>query len=1125
MRGVLVHLVLLVYVAYGYLLRRPALNQQQAGRSIHLQVDRVLHGNSLLRHSPLLATPTNGRNVDKEKSKFALPSVAEETVDLQPASSNIPLPKHDLLVEGKLDNGFTYIILPNTVPPGRFEAHLEVLSGSAHELEKQQGMAHLLEHVAYMGSPKRQLISGTGSRTNAYTDFHHTVFYAACPTQTPDQFWKKPMLPMALDALLDVMTTNVDVDRLEKERAAVLSEASMVNKMEYRVECQVLSALHTENRISTRFPIGKEYLIKTWTREDVQQYHQMHYRPDNVILFVVGDVDVSYTIDTIKQKFGNLEPKIDHKKLISESGEYPDMSMRDVSRHFPPVLHRWSGTVEEDAVAGVCMPEEILKPELPPETLIKDYLPAPRIFKHELLQSFSFHLFAKRPIEPITTFESLRREIMRRMALSALQIRFNVQQRQDPLFTFVDFNQLNWPREGCAVCSLDLTTDLNSWKGAVRLAVAEIRRLGLFGLSEGELVRYKQAVLAEAEQSAAQADQIAHEEILTELMEAEACGHTFMHPMQRLDATEAALDSITLDDMNAISKELCEHLSHIDASEGVKPAAVIACAPLIDRENLPFELSDEEVNMEILEALKEPLDPIEDIPVPDTLISVEELRAKAAKTKPDWVPLQGKIAKVAADVGASNGGEPITALRSELGTVQRQLQNGVRVNMISQNGEPQRASVRLYVPGGRMLEGKDTPGAVLLGARTMQEGGAFLSMSREEVELFCIDHLVMVDIIADEDALIFDFQSVTSTRPGGKVTGLEAVMQVMHIILTDFEYEGDAFERARQGFHEQYDSTKKGLETACQDLILKSLTQGDLRYLTPTHEHINALTLDCAVSAIKCQLGPEAIEVSISADAPMNYLESLSLNYLGTVPVRDSKREVIADRLSVATMGKEKQLAVLLSDSDERAMGYVAGSCANRWGFFANGTTVSELLDLLSGKKEDRRRHPLFSHAVLTVLQEIANRRLFTVVREEKRLTYDASFNLKGSESTKGGWFLVSVTSSPGQVQDAVQACKDALKSLRGPFGLMGDSVQSAKRTLLSRFRSEIGTNKYWVETLSGTQVESIPYKSVRCIAEYEKVLGSVAVQDVQLLIELLGFENDDYTTCVGIAGPRVREQ
>ena len=59
-----------------------------------------------------------------------------------------------IYVLGKLENGFTYFILPNSNPPGRFEAHLEVLSGSANELDRQQGMAHLIEHVAYMGSPK-----------------------------------------------------------------------------------------------------------------------------------------------------------------------------------------------------------------------------------------------------------------------------------------------------------------------------------------------------------------------------------------------------------------------------------------------------------------------------------------------------------------------------------------------------------------------------------------------------------------------------------------------------------------------------------------------------------------------------------------------------------------------------------------------------------------------------------------------------------------------------------------------------------------------------------------------------------------------------------------------------------
>ena len=270
------------------------------------------------------------------------------------------LSKHKDLVEGKLLNGLAYKILPNNVPAGRFEAHLEILSGSAHELETQQGMAHLLEHVAYMGSPKRQLISGTGSRTNAYTDFHHTVFFAACPINTPDNFWKKPMLPMALDALLDVMTCKVDDNRLEKERAAVLSEASMVNKMEYRVECQILSALHSENRISVRFPIGKENQIKTWTKENLQLYHDIHYRPDNAVLFIVGDVDIPSTIATIQEKFGNLRPKLDTRKYLQDTGEYPIVSMGDVWRHFPPVTHKWSCPVEE---AATLLPAALVQPQ------------------------------------------------------------------------------------------------------------------------------------------------------------------------------------------------------------------------------------------------------------------------------------------------------------------------------------------------------------------------------------------------------------------------------------------------------------------------------------------------------------------------------------------------------------------------------------------------------------------------------------------------------------------------------------------------------------------------------------------------------------------------------------------
>ena len=102
-----------------------------------------------------------------------------------PPVARVSLPPHPKMVQRRLENGFTYIILPNKTPANRFEAHLEVMSGSAHELERQQGMAHLLEHVAYMGSPKRQLISGTGSRTNAYTDFVSFPFAISLLPITP----------------------------------------------------------------------------------------------------------------------------------------------------------------------------------------------------------------------------------------------------------------------------------------------------------------------------------------------------------------------------------------------------------------------------------------------------------------------------------------------------------------------------------------------------------------------------------------------------------------------------------------------------------------------------------------------------------------------------------------------------------------------------------------------------------------------------------------------------------------------------------------------------------------------------------------------------------------------------
>jgi hypothetical protein len=178
-----------------------------------------------------------------------------------------PIPQHPRIMTGTLPNGLEYSILPNSNPAGRFECHLEIFAGSADELQSQQGMAHMCEHVSYMGSRKRERLFGSSSQTNAQTDFHHTVYWAGCPTLQPST--GKPMLPLALDALLDVMEAKFEPSRVEKERSAILSEAAMVNTIDYRVEVQLLSALHAENRLHRRFPIGLIDQISSWTSEEV----------------------------------------------------------------------------------------------------------------------------------------------------------------------------------------------------------------------------------------------------------------------------------------------------------------------------------------------------------------------------------------------------------------------------------------------------------------------------------------------------------------------------------------------------------------------------------------------------------------------------------------------------------------------------------------------------------------------------------------------------------------------------------------------------------------------------------------------------------------------------------------
>ena len=1071
----------------------------------------------------------------------------------QPLSApSDPLPVHPDVRSGVLPNGLPYVILPNKSPPGRFEAHLQVFSGSSDELEPQQGIAHLTEHVAYMGSRKRERLFGTGSQTNAYTDFHHTVFYASCPVKTPHS--GAPMLPMALDALVDVMEARVEQGRLEKERAAVLSEMTMVNTIEYRVECQILSTLHRENRLAKRFPIGKESLIRTWKGDDVRTWHRTHYRPDNVLLYLVGDIDPDDAEKVIADKFGHLSAdkqavEITLPDLKEEAGKLADAVVAGTvksqqSWHYPPVRHDWC--IPKDDAANQDMPPPIdydihlqndyalddpvdllQTTEVAPGKLIR-----PHIFRHELLQAFSLHLFAKRPVEPIVDLDSFQHSLARRVALAALQIRLNVGGRSDdPAFTFVEFNQLDSAREGCAVCSLDMTAEPHRWKDAICKSVSEIRKLGLYGVTPGEMERYASSLMTDAEQLAAQGDRISHGDQLSYLMETVANGHTFMSPMQSYQMTAKALSTLTVEQVNEAAAELCAHIASFykDAPAVEGPCIAIACTPKAIKEGDP-EYCDEAMLVEtIYEACQIEVEPEEDVVVPHTLIPEDELEEAMKTYPPVWKG--GSFTDGTPDTAPDSLTTPFTL---------RRLGNGIRVGIAQNPAESQRGHLRLVAPGGRDAEKRlgFKNGAMAVGARTMQEGGAFGPWTREQVELFCVDHLLMVEINCNEEALTFDFVFPT-TNVGNVgfgddvqlgITGTESVMQIVREIIVGFRWEEDALGRSKQSFRSSHESLQKNLEGLSTERVSEAITGMDERFLSINVDSVNEISLEEARLAVMSQLQPENLEISVSGDFQVAEILEMLYKYVGTIPKdcnaefkkTEESKDVVPEWVGRVPLPEVpgKHIELELPDSDPRAVAYVSGSAPNAWGFLADGTNVAEKVLAADKRMSDydkrRRSHPLFATAALMLVSEIANRRLFSTVRERKQLTYDANFSFSGFERLLGGWFLVTVTASKEKAQQALEACKETLHALRKSSPITADNVESAKRVVLNRHEQELRTTAYWTQLMSGIQEESIPLKGPLSVIDFQAVVESLKARDLQLTLECLSLDDDKLYTAIG---------
>ena len=103
------------------------------------------------------------------------------------------LPWHPHLQRSELDNGLKIVALPNQYPKDRFYMYLDVNVGSTCEADNEQGIAHFLEHVVFLGTEKwktpeemRDLMAGLGMSfggdTNASTDQRSTIYTMEAPS-------------------------------------------------------------------------------------------------------------------------------------------------------------------------------------------------------------------------------------------------------------------------------------------------------------------------------------------------------------------------------------------------------------------------------------------------------------------------------------------------------------------------------------------------------------------------------------------------------------------------------------------------------------------------------------------------------------------------------------------------------------------------------------------------------------------------------------------------------------------------------------------------------------------------------------------------------------------------------
>jgi zinc protease len=231
-------------------------------------------------------------------------------------------PKKGVTIEGiteyRLDNGVQVLLFPDR-STANVTVNLTVLVGSRHEGYGETGMAHLLEHMVFKGTPTvhdvPKALRDHGARFNGSTWVDRTNYYETMPASDEN-------LEFALRLEADrLVNSYVKREDLVSEMTVVRNEFEMGENSPENILSQRMMAVAYEWHNYGKSTIGNRSDIERVPIDNLQAFYRRFYQPDNVMLVIAGNFDEKKALAFVTKYFGVL--KRPERKLDETYTEEP----------------------------------------------------------------------------------------------------------------------------------------------------------------------------------------------------------------------------------------------------------------------------------------------------------------------------------------------------------------------------------------------------------------------------------------------------------------------------------------------------------------------------------------------------------------------------------------------------------------------------------------------------------------------------------------------------------------------------------------------------------------------------------------------------------------------------------